>query len=150
MRQHPARLTCTVCGGMGLIHSRRRCPPCRAAQRLDEVFTAGPDHLRTELAPLREHPAGYPSPYTLISYLDGADGRLIHRLLTGTLACAHDGLDHLRQTASVTHLRSLLTAVGLLPSRDEHWERSAWLRAGRRSWRPRRRYGPDLKGLRSA
>ncbi|CAM5320136.1 hypothetical protein SCHAM137S_01968 [Streptomyces chartreusis] len=116
--------TCTVCGGMGRIHSRQCCPPCRAAQRLDEVFTAGTDHLKAELAPLYRHLAGYPSPYTLIAYLDGTGGRLIHRLLTGDLACTHDSLDQLRQTTSVAHLRSLLTAVGLLPSRDEHLARA--------------------------
>jgi hypothetical protein len=65
-----------------------------------------------------------PNPYSLIGYLNGAGGRLIHRLVTGDLACTHDALDQLRQTGSVTHLRGLLTAAGLLPSRDEHLVRA--------------------------
>ncbi|QFZ20545.1 hypothetical protein [Saccharothrix syringae] len=112
--------TCTACGGMGRIHSRGLCPSCRARERLDELFATGTTSQAAELALLREHLAGYPSPYSLIAYLNGAGGQLLHRLISGDLACTHDALDRLHQTGSVAHLRDLLSAAGVLPSRDEH------------------------------
>ncbi|MER6173820.1 hypothetical protein [Streptosporangium sp. NPDC001681] len=80
-----------------------------------------PHSLRALAEQLERH---YDSAYTLIAYLKGTGGKLIRRLVAGEVACSHEGLDGLRQTGVVDHLRMLLVVSGLLEDRNEEQARA--------------------------
>ncbi len=116
---------CQLCGAMGRVHSRNRCLSCAVNDQIIDLFTTPGGTPATRLAPLAEElkAATADRPDTSRRYLRQPGGRLIRRLVSGELACTHEALDALRQTAAVDHLRSLLVLVGLLPARDEQLAR---------------------------
>ncbi|WP_344867227.1 hypothetical protein [Amycolatopsis ultiminotia] len=71
------------------------------------------------MAPLAELLENYDNPYSLCLYLRRPGGQLIRRMVTGELACSHQALDELRQTAAVQHLRGLLVLAEILEPREE-------------------------------
>ncbi|MEV1005604.1 hypothetical protein [Nonomuraea sp. NPDC050202] len=104
---------------MGRIHARRTCPRCTAANLLQSAL-ASPSQAARRLEPLAEFlQQYYDNPYSLIAFLKGRGGALLRRLAAGEVACSHHGLDQLRQTRSVSHLRTLLVLCGLLEDRNE-------------------------------
>ncbi len=111
-----------------MASGRAVCFGCVAVGKLDAIITR-PDGSRDErLAPLLDLFARVDQPRTLLNWLDrkatparptrGVD--LLVRFASGSLELTHEALDDLDATPSLTHLRGLLIAAGILPDRDPH------------------------------
>lgn len=124
--------TCTRCGTTALSTGNTAgtpvCFSCVVVEQLDTVITR-PDGTRDErLAPLLELFARVDQPRTLLIWVNrkpsaerptrGID--VLARIASGELELTHDALDALDSTPSLTHVRALLIAAGILPDRDPH------------------------------
>ena len=124
--------TCTRCGATaiatGVTTGQAICFGCVAVAKLDAIITRPAGDRDERLAPLLDLFARVDQPRTLLNWLDrkatadrptrGVD--LLARFTTGSLELTHEALDGLDATPSLTHLRGLLVAAGILPDRDPH------------------------------
>jgi hypothetical protein len=109
---------CPTCAAMGRL-LRGHCPSCTAERELVKTFTQPDGQPATGFTALAELLARYDNPYSLCLYLRRPGGQLIRNMVTGELACSHEGLDELQQTTAVQHLRGLLVLAEILPPREE-------------------------------
>jgi hypothetical protein len=113
--------TCSRCGTEWALQ-RGLCEWCYLGDILDDLID-GP----VDLSRLRAQLLKAARPDRLIIWVYQAHVQeLLHGLSAGTIALTHQGLDHFAHRPAADHLRGLLVAAGLLPSRDErlaHFDR---------------------------
>jgi hypothetical protein len=112
--------SCPACGQPGRIHEGR-CARCTVQQRLHELLSTD-GGIQPELQPLYQALAATERPATVAAWLDRSAAPTILRSLSGQ-GITHEALDELPDGKTLDHLRSILVAVGILPTRDEHMAR---------------------------
>lgn len=120
------RLCCT-CAGIKNTYICRRCATewalrhglcewCCLGDTLDAIMIGDVD-----LSGLRSRLVSVTRPNSLLVWLKRTEVReLLTDLSTGTVALTHAGLDSFSVRRIAEHIRGLLVAVGLLPTRDEY------------------------------
>lgn len=119
----PPLSVCTECGTEDRLYESGRCFACSLRRRLDELVGACPalDRLRDTLA-------ASSNPRAALRWLAKPETRHVLGAITaGELAVSHEALDGLPPSNSLTHLRHVLVAAGVLPERHEDTARlEAW------------------------
>lgn len=110
--------TCGTCGLEARLWERGRCRGCTLRRRLDELFADAPSALAEQLGPLRTSLLVDSDRPALEWLCRPGSGRLLARLVDGSVEASHEGLDTVG-TRAADHLRHLLVAVGVLPERDD-------------------------------
>ena len=109
---------CTRCGREWLLRNRL-CEWCHLSDVLDGLL-AGP----VDLGALKARLLDAPRPDSIIIWLyDERVRQNLQDLAAGRADLTHDALDAMTPLISVSHLRELLVAVGLLEARDERLAR---------------------------
>lgn len=120
-----------VCPGCGehSHHRRRRCGRCSLRARLSKLLDDGTGQIHPQLRALHEHLAGHERPDTVLGWLNkDTASAILGELAAGQPGLTHAGLDELPDSKPLRHLRSVLVATGVLPTRDEHLARlEQWL-----------------------
>ena len=106
------------CGQPGRLH-RGRCARCSVTRRLHELLADDTGTIPTGREVLYRGLAATERPGTLSAWLDRSSAPQMLRELAGR-AITHQTLDELPSGKTVEHLRSILIAAGILPTRDEH------------------------------
>lgn len=114
---------CGECGAEDRLYEAGRCFACSLRRRLDDLIGARPDldGLRTTLT-------ASPSPRAALRWLAKPETRqVLGAMAAGDLPASHEALDGLPPSNSLTHLRHVLVAAGVLLERDEETARlEAW------------------------
>jgi hypothetical protein len=116
---------CPSCGQPGRFH-HRRCARCSVTRRLHELLADDTGTIPADRQVLYRALAATQRPATLSAWLDRSAAPQMLRELAGR-AITHQTLDELPTGKTVEHLRSILIAAGILPTRDEqmvrleHW-----------------------------
>jgi hypothetical protein len=106
--------TCSRCG-TEWAQVRGLCEWCQLGDVLDRLLNGDVD-----LSPLRARLLAVARPDSIIIWLYQPQAkRLLQELAIGTVPLTHAGLDGFRPRGFAEHLRGLLVASGLLPTRDE-------------------------------
>ena len=113
--------SCPSCGQPGRFH-HRRCARCSVTRRLHELLADDTDTIPADRQVLYRALAATERPGTLSAWLDKSAAPQMLRQLAGR-AITHQTLDELPTGKTVEHLRSILVAAGILPTRDEHMMR---------------------------
>lgn len=109
----------------------RQCQRCTLDLRLLELLSRPDADVGDQLQPLYRHLLAIQRPRTAIRWLARSEvASILTELGTGQRALTHEALDELPHDPTLTHLRAVLTATGVLPQRDE---RLAWLEQWTRS-----------------
>jgi len=116
----PPLAVCEGCGNEDRIWRNHCCLACNLAGRLDELL-AGPDgQIAAGLAGLRTALVSAGSPRHMLVWLAGAGVESTLALMAkGEIPVSHEQLDCLGRAPWVVHLRHVLVAAGVLPTRDE-------------------------------
>jgi hypothetical protein len=112
--------SCPGCGQPGRFH-HRRCARCSVTRRLHELLADDTDTIPADRQVLYRALAATERPATLSAWLDRSSAPQMLRALAGR-AITHQTLDE-PTGKTVEHLRSILIAAGILPTRDEHMMR---------------------------
>jgi len=116
----PAQYACIECGSEDNMHGKR-CYTCVAKQRTRELITDKNGVSNTAFEPVR---AQLLRARTMTAVADFARNKpaakLIRALVNNDLPLEHATLDQWPRPKSAEYVRSLLTASGLLPTRDEN------------------------------
>jgi hypothetical protein len=112
-----------ACGGCGEQTQYRawRCARCSLRRRLDEVLADASGQTHPQLTILHDHLARQDRPETVLTWLNKHDtSKTLAELAAGQRPLTHAGLDDLADDKPTQHLRAVLAATGVLPTRDEH------------------------------
>ncbi|MCI0144151.1 zinc ribbon domain-containing protein [Arthrobacter bambusae] len=116
----PAHYACIDCGSEDNMHGKR-CYTCVAKIRTLELITDKTGVINTAFEPLRHRLL---QARTMTAVADFVRNRpaadLIRALVNNELPLEHTTLDQWPRPKSAEYVRSLLTASGLLPTRDEN------------------------------
>jgi hypothetical protein len=110
--------SCPSCGQPGRLH-HGRCARCAVTRRLHELLADDTGTIPADREALYRALAATQRPATLNAWLDRSSAPQMLRELAGR-AITHQTLDELPTGKTVEHLRSILIAAGILPTRDEH------------------------------
>ena len=113
--------SCPSCGQPGRFH-HRRCARCSVTRRLHDLLADNTDTIPADRQVLYRVLAATQRPGTLSAWLDKSSAPQMLRQLAGR-AITHQTLDELPPGKTVEHLRSILIAAEILPTRDEHMMR---------------------------
>ena len=113
--------SCPSCGQPGRFH-HGRCARCSVTRRLHELLADDTGTIPADREVLYRALAATERPGTLSAWLDRSSAPQMLRELAGR-AITHQTLDELPTGKTVEHLRSILIAAGILPTRDEHMMR---------------------------
>ena len=113
--------SCPSCGQLGRFH-HGRCARCSVTRRLHELLADDTGTISADREVLYQALAATKRPATLNAWLDKSSAPQMLRELAGG-AITHQTLDELPTGKTVEHLRSILIAAGILPTRDEHMVR---------------------------
>lgn len=121
---------CPGCGELTQYRSRR-CARCSLQRRLDALLGGDTGQIDPQLHALHEHLANHERPDTVLAWLNkNTASATLRELATGQRALTHAGLDELPDSKPVRHLRTVLVATGVLPTRDEYLIRlKRWISA---------------------
>ena len=122
-------IDCSVCGNLGLGRRATKngkpwCFACQATEHIDSVLAGADGEIPAKLKDVRDvlvARAGVPS--LVSSWRRTRSLRLLARLAEQPDQITHDVLDAEGDRFSVTYLRALLVATGVLPERDEQASR---------------------------
>ncbi len=115
--------TCPGCGEPSQ-NASRRCQRCSLQHRLRDLLSGPGGQIHPQLQALHEHLAGHDRPDTVLAWLNKPTGpAVLHELAQGGQPLTHSVLDELPDGKPLRHLRAMLVATGVLPSRDEHLAR---------------------------
>jgi hypothetical protein len=110
--------SCPGCGQPGRLRAGR-CARCTVDQRLRTLLADPTGAIRPELQVLYQALTSAPRPATVANWLDRSAAPAILSGLDTGRALTHQVLDELPGGKPVEHLRSVLVAIGTLPTRDE-------------------------------
>jgi hypothetical protein len=113
--------SCPGCGQPGRIHNGP-CARCALRQRLRELLGDDNGEIRPELQALHHALTTTHRTDTVAAWLDRSTAPTILRDLAEKWL-THHTLDELPAGKTVEHLRSVLVAIGTLPTRDEQMTR---------------------------
>ena len=113
--------SCPGCGHPGRFH-HGRCARCSVTRRLHELLADDTGTIPADREALYRVLAATQRPGTLSAWLDRSSAPQMLRELAGR-AITHQTLDELPTGKTVEHLRSILIAAEILPTRDEHMMR---------------------------
>ncbi|HME74265.1 MAG TPA: hypothetical protein VKI00_00985 [Mycobacterium sp.] len=113
--------SCPSCGQPGRFH-HGRCARCSVTRRLHELLADDTATIPVDREVLYRALAATERPGTLSAWLDKSSAPQMLRELAGR-TLTHQTLDELPTGKTVEHLRSILIAAGILPTRDEHMMR---------------------------
>jgi hypothetical protein len=113
--------SCPSCGRPGRLH-HGRCARCSVTRRLHDLLADNTGTIPADREVLYRVLAATQRPGTLSAWLDKSSASQMLRELAGR-AITHQTLDELPPGKTVEHLRSILVAAGILPTRDEHMMR---------------------------
>ncbi|MGP3684610.1 hypothetical protein ACTVZO_07840 [Streptomyces sp. IBSNAI002] len=114
---------------MARLYHRGLCAGCARDRSLREVLTGPDGHIRPELQPVLAALRAVDA-HTVLRWIRKTPARrdAFRALAAGTGPVTHETLDAVASSTVADHLRALLVAGGVLPSRDEHLARiEAWL-----------------------
>jgi integrase len=112
---------CRACGREALFHTAGTCGNCVLAQRLAVLLDDGTGKVRAELEPFHRQIATMPRPRTGLLWISKPHVPPILRALAGgQVPLTHEGLSTLKPWRSVTYIRDLLMASGVLPPVDKY------------------------------
>jgi hypothetical protein len=120
---------CTDCGIEDKLYERGRCSRC-SLRRRTAVLLAGPDgQIPAGLTPVLKAICAARNPKSALNWLRrGPGAAMLADLAGGTLPASHQALDAHPRRRAADFLRSMLTAGGVLPPRDEELARTGqWL-----------------------
>jgi hypothetical protein len=120
-RPEGAWRSCPSCGQPGRLH-HGRCARCSVTRRLHELLADDTGTIPADRQTLYQALAATKRPATLGAWLDRSSAPQMLRELAGR-AITHQTLDELPTGKTVEHLRSILIAAQILPTRDEHMTR---------------------------
>ena len=127
-RPEKAWRSCPGCGQPGRLH-HGRCARCSVTRRLHELLADDTGTIPADREVLYRALAATERPGTLSAWLDRSSAPQMLREFAGR-AITHQTLDELPTGKTVEHLRSILIAAGILPTRDEHMMRlEQWVHA---------------------
>lgn len=115
-----ARYACTDCGSENNLHGKR-CYACVAQHRTLELITDNNGVINTAFEPVRRHLLQGRTMSAVVNLVHSRPAaELIRALVNSELPLEHNTLDQWPRPKSAEYVRSLLTASGLLPVRDEN------------------------------
>jgi hypothetical protein len=115
--------TCPSCGTGGRLIAGL-CRHCRLHRQLGELLADTTGQIRPELQALHDSLATAERPDTISKWLQQSTVRSVLRdLAAGHRPLTHSALDDLPPGKSMDHLRSVLVATAVLPTRDEQLSR---------------------------
>jgi hypothetical protein len=125
----PVTCACADCGIEDKLYERGRCDRCSLRRRAATLL-AGPDsQVPAVLLPVFEAICAARVPKSALNWLRRSHGAaMLADLAAGRLPAAHEALDADPRRRAAGFLRQMLTAGGVLPSRDEELTRTGqWL-----------------------
>jgi hypothetical protein len=123
--------TCRGCGRHGQIYTNHRCYTCCLTDQVHTLLTGPDGQVSQQLQPLATALCHTDHPTTTLRWIQGNQpaARLLNQLAAAGTPITHDLLDERPPSNAVHYLRDMLTAAGVLPTRDEPLERlTPWLR----------------------
>ena len=137
----PHAITCADCAGLPVTHAcgdcgiedklyeTGRCARCSLRRRAIALLSDHSGQIPAELAGVLDAITAARTPRSALNWLrQGAAAELLAELAAGRLAATHEALDAHPRRPAADYLRHLLTAHGVLASRDEALARTErWL-----------------------
>lgn len=115
---------CPGCGTADRVRAIRDCPRCVLRRHLDGLLTDQDGLIKPHLQPLHQALASVDRPRSAMQWLATATvSALLSDFATGRRSLTHQALDELPISRPLNHLRSVLVATDVLPTRDEHLAR---------------------------
>lgn len=111
---------CDRCGFEGRLHTGRLCERCTLTDKVTAALDDGTGRISPALQPLADHLIGMPDPWKGWMWLRHPwNQNLLSGLARGLIPLTHEALHTLPNWRTVTYLRDLLMACGLLPTIDK-------------------------------
>ena len=113
-------LRCRTCGSVDWLRTLHLCARCELRNVLGRCFDDGSGNVNPCLLPVVETIASREHPRGALKWITKATAENIRALATGQVPFSHEGIDRLPASTSREHLRELLVAHAVLPSRNRY------------------------------
>jgi hypothetical protein len=114
-------LRCRTCGSATAgFRTLRQCTRCSLRGVLERCFDEGSGKINSQLLPVVETLASQQQPKSGLNWMTKTTTENIRALATGQVPLTHEGIDRLPASNSREHLRELLVAHAVLPSRNRY------------------------------
>lgn len=119
----PQDYLCTNCGTAGEQHFAGLCKRCSLVIAAERILTSESGTIRSELAGLPAALSAHGRADSTMRWLDRSIPKALLTSLANGETVSHASLDDCPPGQAREHLRALLIAAGVLPSRDQYAER---------------------------
>ena len=125
----PVTCACADCGTEDKLYERGRCCQCSLRRRTTALLTGPGGTIPAGMGPVLEAICAARNPRSALNWLRRSHGAaMLADLTAGKLPATHEALDADPRRRAADFLRRMLTADGVLPSRDEELARTGqWL-----------------------
>lgn len=113
-------LCCRSCGSLDWLRTLHSCTRCELRNVLGRCFDDGSGNINPRLLPVVETIASRENPKGARNWMSKTNAENIRALATGQVPLTHEGIDRLPASNSREHLRELLVAHAVLPSRNRY------------------------------
>ncbi len=113
-------LRCRTCGSSDWLRTLHLCARCELRNVLQRCFDDGSGKINSRLLPVVETIASREHPRGGLKWMTRTTAENIRALATGQVPLTHEGIDRLPASNSREHLRELLVAHAVLPSRNRY------------------------------
>jgi hypothetical protein len=113
-------LRCRACGSVDWLRTLHLCARCELRHVLERCFDDGSGKINSRLLPVVETIASREHPRGGLKWMTKTTTESIRALATGRVPLTHEGIDRLPASNSREHLRELLVASAVLPSRNRY------------------------------
>lgn len=122
----PVTHACADCGIEDKLYEKGRCERCSLRRRARELLSAGTGTIPSHLTGVFEAICAARVPKTALNWLRRSHGaELLAEMASGRLPATHQALDADPRRRAADFLRHMLTAGGLLPTRDQELARTS-------------------------
>jgi hypothetical protein len=111
---------CRSCGSVDWLRTLHLCARCELRNVLHRCFDDGNGNINPCLVPVVETIASRQRPRSGLKWMTKSTVESIRALATGRVPLTHEGIDCLPASNSREHLRELLVAHEVLPSRNRY------------------------------
>lgn len=116
----PRDYLCAKCGAAGEQHFMNLCKRCSIVVAAEQILASTAGSVPAELAGLPAALANHGRPDSTMRWIDRPIPKALLKSLGAGEMVTHSSLDRCPPGQAREHLRSLLVAARVLPSRDEH------------------------------
>jgi hypothetical protein len=113
-------LLCRTCGSVDWLRTLHLCARCELRNVLGRRFDDGTGRIDPRLLPVVETIASREHPRGGLKWMTNTTTQNIRALAIGQVPLTHEGIDRLPASNSREHLRELLVAHAVLPSRNRY------------------------------